>query len=398
MKTSFVVIGLGFGDEGKGLTTDYLCLHHPDALVVRFSGGHQAGHTVALPDGQRHVFSSFGSGTLRGNPSYWSSYCTLYPSALLMEYAALQKMGKNPRLFVDARTMITTPYDVAYNRAVEKINNHGSCGAGVGPTIERNELSIPYKFYAQDMLYPAVAKHRLEVIHRYYQEKAKKDGREGILGYYLDLATSTSVDLFLEDIGATMQIADIVAEPEIFHRFATFIFEGSQGILLDQNYGLFPHVTRTNTTSQNAMDLIKKHNLGIPDVYYITRAYLTRHGNGPMSNEGKIPDLVNIDKETNVLNDWQGNFRRALLDLDMINYALQCDANYTALCPKHLMVTCLDQLKGRLTVTANGRTFTPHSFEEIIRKKQIYAADFKSLIQNSADHINDSIKVIPLDS
>lgn len=398
MKTSFVVIGLGFGDEGKGLTTDYLCLQHPDALVVRFSGGHNAGHTVALPDGQRHVFSSFGSGTLRENPSYWSSYCTLYPSALLVEYAALHKLGKVPRLFVDARTMITTPYDLAYNQAVEIINKHGSCGVGVGPTIERNELLVPYKFYAQDMIYPAVAKHRLEVIHHYYQEKAKKDGREGLLDMYVSLATPTSVDLFFEDMEDTLKIVDIVAASEIFNRFDTFIFEGSQGILLDQNYGFFPHVTRTNTTSQNAMEMIEKYGLGIPDVYYITRAYLTRHGNGPMANEGQKLELVNIEKETNILNDWQGNFRRSILDLDMINYALQCDANYTANCPKHLVVTCLDQLTEPLRVSAHGQIFTPHSFEEVIRKKQIYAATFKSLIQNAADHINETIKVITFDS
>ena len=398
MKKSYIVIGLGFGDEGKGLTTDYLCLNHPDALVVRFSGGHQAGHTVALPDGQRHVFSSFGSGTLRGNSSYWSSYCTLYPSALLSEYVALQTLGKIPRLFVDARTMITTPYDLAYNKAVEMINKHGSCGAGVGPTIERNELFVPYKFYAQDMLYPQVAKHRLEVIHTYYQEKAKKDGRVGLLDNYLSLATKNSIDLFFEDIEDTLKIVDIVTEPEIFSRFDAFIFEGSQGILLDQNYGFFPHVTRTNTTSQNAMELITKHHLGLPEVYYITRAYLTRHGNGPMANEGQKLELANIEKETNVLNDWQGNFRRSILDLDMINYALQCDANYTASCPKHLVVTCLDQLTGPITITANGQIFTPHNFEEIVRKKQIYAAHFASIIQSSADYVNETIKVIPLDS
>lgn len=398
MKKSFVVIGLGFGDEGKGLTTDYLCSLHPDALVVRFSGGHQAGHTVALPDGQRHVFSSFGSGTLRGNPSYWSSFCTLYPSALLSEYATLQTLGKTPRLFVDARTMITTPYDLAYNKAVEMINKHGSCGVGVGPTIERNEHAVPYKFYAQDMLYPAVAKHRLEVIHTYYQEKAKKDGRVGLLENYLSLATKNSIDLFFEDMEDTLKIIDIVVEQEIFHRFDTFIFEGSQGILLDQNYGFFPHVTRTNTTSQNAMELIIKHGLGVPDVYYITRAYLTRHGNGPMANEGQKLELTNIEKETNILNDWQGNFRRSVLDLDMINYALQCDANYTANCSKHLVVTCLDQLTGPIIVTAHGQTFTPHSFEEIVRKKQIYTVRFTSLIQSSAEYANETIKVTPLDS
>ena len=67
-----IVIGLGFGDEGKGITTSYLCKKlEGTKIVVRFNGGHQAGHTVVF-NGKRHIFSSWGSGTLQGIPTYWS--------------------------------------------------------------------------------------------------------------------------------------------------------------------------------------------------------------------------------------------------------------------------------------------------------------------------------------
>ena len=81
-----VVLGIGFGDEGKGITTDYLCHHilRQEGLapmVVRFSGGHQAGHTVYVKESSesiiKHIFSSFGSGTLRGCPTYLSQFCTV---------------------------------------------------------------------------------------------------------------------------------------------------------------------------------------------------------------------------------------------------------------------------------------------------------------------------------
>ena len=72
-----VVIGSNFGDEGKGLTVDYLC-HQGAGVVVRFNGGAQAGHTVCL-DRLRHVFSHFGSGTLRGVPTYLSQFFIVNP-------------------------------------------------------------------------------------------------------------------------------------------------------------------------------------------------------------------------------------------------------------------------------------------------------------------------------
>jgi hypothetical protein len=110
---------------------------------------------------------------------------------------------------------------------------------GVGPTIERNSLDVPYKCFAQDMLYPIVMKHRLEIIHQYYQNKAKADGRSGLLDVYLAFVAELDLSVFFDHIEQTLQKVTIVSEQEIFSRFETVIFEGSQGILLDQEYGFF---------------------------------------------------------------------------------------------------------------------------------------------------------------
>ncbi len=82
------VIGLGFGDEGKGVVTEYLCSQDPEhTVVVRFSGGQQAGHKVCKGDTE-HIFSNFGSGTLSGCPTYWSEHCTFGADQLLTSIAA----------------------------------------------------------------------------------------------------------------------------------------------------------------------------------------------------------------------------------------------------------------------------------------------------------------------
>ena len=83
------VVGLGFGDEGKGLVTDYLCSKNPGStLVVRTSGGHQVGHT-ACRDGYKHMFANFGSGTLLCCPTYWDKRCTFEPTGFVKEHGIL---------------------------------------------------------------------------------------------------------------------------------------------------------------------------------------------------------------------------------------------------------------------------------------------------------------------
>lgn len=307
-----IVLGLSFGDEGKGLTTSFLCSQAKNPLVVRFNGGHQAGHTVVY-NGKRHVFSSFGSGTLQGVPTYWSSYCTFDPTSFLNEYYLLP----NARIFVNPLCPVTTPFDVADNQRKEMSLRHGSVGVGFGSTIQRQESN--YKLYVQDLYHKSVLTQKLNLIAQYYGLGVSDD----------------KVDAFLKSVELALCIIKL-EDDSIMHHFDP-IFEGAQGILLDMDFGFFPNVTRSNTTSKNALQMYDSK-----EVYYVTRSYLTRHGNGFLPNEKKLP-LVNNENETNQPNKYQGKFRTAELDVDLLNYSLRCDSNFSLGLKKNLVITCLDQ-------------------------------------------------------
>lgn len=337
MKAS-IVLGLGWGDEGKGKTTDYLC-SRPNSIAVRFSGGQQAGHTVIL-DGRKHIHSSFGAGTLRGVPSYFSEHTTIYPNSIAAERNVLAGKGVHPQLFVHPFANLTTPYDIAWNRITESFNGHGSCGLGVAATMKRN-IESPYKLYAVDYLHPKILEQKLEGVRKYYTNKITFGG----IGDFMKIVDS-QMELFL-----AMPTKGLfsVKSYDYLKRFENIVFEGSQGILLDMDHGFFPNVTFANTTSKNALEICEKikptNYLGLESfvrLYYITRCYQTRHGAGWMSNEAPI-ELVNNQEEINVHNEWQKDFRIGELDYDLLSYALQVDQAYSGDLRKTLVVTCQDQ-------------------------------------------------------
>ena len=200
-RAASIVIGLGFGDEGKGLATDYLCSRSTNPLAIRFNGGQQAGHTVCMPDGRHHVFSSFGAGTLRGAATYWSDYCTCSIPDLLNEYQALEKMGTAPQLYIDENCAITTHYDALYNRLQEQHrgnSRHGSCGMGFGNTVQRQLAGV--SFTAKDLLRTKECEKRLLRIRRYYQQKAVVE-----LGLDFKALDHTREDARIMDYRVTLQ-------------------------------------------------------------------------------------------------------------------------------------------------------------------------------------------------
>jgi adenylosuccinate synthase len=347
-----VVLGLGFGDEGKGAFTNYLCsqLEHP--LVVRFNSGHQCGHTVVVGD-NRHVFSNFGSGTLLGVPTYWSEYCTVDPVGVYKEAQALKAIGITPTLYYNSNAMVTTPFDKLANIQAEKINMHGSVGVGFGKTIQRNEDH--YHLFVRDLQYPAVRDAKLRAMAYYYPMAYQ---------YYNDADTTLNevmkdfidaCDFLVENYEIIENISGAMTIGE-----TDLVFEGGQGILLDMDYGFFPNVTRSNTTSKNAIAIIKS--LGIEpskktvQTFYITRAYQTRHGQGYMSNLELDNSYIKINpNETNVDTGFQGTFRRSVLDLDLLDYALECDMYENPHSLRSLVVTCLDQVPACFPVTKKGK-------------------------------------------
>lgn len=337
-----LVIDLGFGDAGKGLTTDFLASQDPkNSLVVRFSGGHQVGHTVSTKE-LTHTFSNFGSGTLLTVPTYYSEHTTLFPPATEIEGAFLK--AYQPKLYFHPLAMITTMYDIAFNRALEKQQNHGSCGLGFGTTIARNKEEV--YFYATDLQFEWVVKQRLTSIKKYYETKLKSQP-EDVQEYYKEELKEYNDHDFSESCLQIRPLYSITSLSNLASSFSHFIFEGSQGILLDTQHGFYPHTTWSNTTSKNAIELIKAHlsdSITI-EIYYITRCYQTRHGNGPMSNTAKVT-LQNNEEEANVTNEFQGVFRTQALDPELINFALSCDAihHQNFAINKHLLISCLDQL------------------------------------------------------
>lgn len=356
--TCSIVLGLFFGDEGKGVTTASLA---PDknSLVIRFNGGFQAGHTVVKGD-HRHVFSSFGSGTLNGAATYWSEYCPFYPTAFYNELNVLSAKGIAPNIYVHPLAPVTTPWDVAANKQWEKHRKHGSVGVGFGSTVGRH-TETPYKLYAKDIFYKDIFLYKIQMIREYYEGLGIAVEKE-IWETYLAQAESVADDILITPLS------------QIQYKYTNFVFEGAQGIMLDQDFGFFPNVTRSHTTSRNAMQIIKENNLPEPDVYYVMRSYLTRHGNGYMPGEFPIK-LSNNEKETNVNNEWQGDFRKGFHSNDLICYVLDCDSVYSKNCNRNFVVTCMDQTQERIMINDAGvplkNFFTSMMFSDI---KKIFAS------------------------
>jgi adenylosuccinate synthase len=184
-----------------------------------------------------------------------------------------------------------------------------------------------YKLYVSDLFRPKILKAKLANIAKYY-------GMEDL-----------SIKGFLIDVEEVLELIELKTSKQITKMYEDLIFEGAQGVLLDKDFGFFPNVTWSNTTSQNALEFLREtvgeNNV---EIFYVTRTYQTRHGNGYMSNEDPI-ELKNNELETNKLDTYQGNFRTGSLDTDLLNYALSCDSHFSdsIICKKNLVITCMDQ-------------------------------------------------------
>jgi adenylosuccinate synthase len=332
-----IIVDLGFGDSGKGITTDYLYKKEPfETIVVRYSGGQQAGHNVKIGK-VSHIHSNFGSGALRGAPSYFSEHCAFYPVTMVRELSELMpKVHTQPQVYYHPLANLTTPPDVAYNRWREKKLNHGSCGIGVGATMKRN-IETPYKVYAIDLINKDVLMKKCQSILHYYVDLIGKDNSE-IESFY-DLVNQ-EFPYFNEAIKVFNE--DMIQDYGYLKYYNNIIFEGAQGIMLDVNHGIFPNVTYGNTTSKNAIEICKRLDIKDIQIFYVTRCYQTRHGAGWMSNESEVK-LTNTQDEINVFNEWQKDFRIGEIDYDLLNYAHSIDALYSKGIKKNLVVTCLDQ-------------------------------------------------------
>lgn len=270
-----IVVGLGYGDEGKGATVDALVAHRNAARVVRFNGGQQAAHNVVV-NGRHHTFASYGSGTFAGVPTFVSKHCTIDPIAISAERRVLGP-SFHPMLYVHEDALVTTPFHVVHNLMDRRFIEHGTTGTGFGTTIEQNIVRPELSIRASDLVNFDVLVDKMRNIMLYYSP-APRDFDAALVGLAKDMYYSKLVNF-------------CVIPDEEFTEALSFghtVFEGAQGFGLDQDYGVHPHTTWSTTTPKNALELCA--NSGVEDVVKIgcLRTYATRHGNGPMPHEGKL--------------------------------------------------------------------------------------------------------------
>lgn len=381
---AFIVVGLGYGDEGKGITVDHLVRQHQASGVVRFNGGAQAAHNVVLPDGRHHTFSQFGAGFFAGAMTYLSKYMLVNPHVLFSEGLHLAELGFKPwdRIAVQADALVTTPFHVAANRLREYArgqNRHGSCGMGIGETVQ--DAQIGREIRVRDLRDPKLVYEKLHdmQIHK----------RKQMMPLIYDLPGGPTHDLAhpFFDFSPIKEAMDVyrvfnkiipVFEEFDFDPDETYVFEGAQGVLLDEWCGFHPHTTWSDTTPRNAARLL----VGEMDeddctVIGVMRSYMTRHGAGPFVTEA--PELAERFPEAhNDSEGFQGAWRVGWTDLRAISYALNCIGGVDALSVTHLdrvsgdWKICLDY---PLTVPSREMTHELWEFERALTLNDLDIAD-----------------------
>jgi adenylosuccinate synthase len=349
MKKVSAVIGANYGDEGKGHVVDWLAT--PKSLVIRFNGGAQAGHTVVTPDDRRHVFHHFGSGTLQDAATFLSKHFIVNPIIFVEELQKLKELKVAPWVIVDPECLVTTPYDMMLNQALESkrgSGRHGSCGLGINETIVRS-LNPEFKLQVRDLYDSVKLVDKLaDIQYKYVPTRMNELELETIEHLH-----SPGIRVhFVEDINRFLGTVEIHPwGPSEASPFEDIIFEGAQGLRLDELSPDFPHVTRSRTGLPNVVSLMKEAELESLCVYYPSRPYLTRHGAGPLPNEQALTPPKFEDK-TNVPNPHQGVLRFAPMNVERLVADIRNDIenlkNTNISACSSVVWTCIDQLQDEM--------------------------------------------------
>lgn len=354
---AIIVADLGYGDAGKGATIDALAAKYQAHTVVRYNGGAQAGHTVVTPEGEVHTFAQFGSGTfIPGVATYLSKHFYFDPLALLNEEEHLRSVGVHDayaRLFVDKRALLLTPFARAANRLREILRGdqrHGSCGMGIGESVEyatlhpRDALRVgdvddPPELLRKLILQQEVFRTELALHAQLFAELSVIVKEEWSL--LSDIDAPQYVHSHFIAICKKFRTVDEASVAKLFQKKGVVLFEGAQGVLLDQDFGFHPYTTWSDTTFARADQILDEFNfIGKRIRLGVLRAYATRHGKGPFVTESaeltsQLPD------SHNVLNVWQETFRIGWFDAVTARYALRVLGGIDA-----LVITNIDRIAG----------------------------------------------------
>lgn len=356
------IIGANFGDEGKGLAVNHFSREGKN-LVVRHNGGAQSGHTVER-DGKKFVFHELSSGSFNGADTLWAD--TYHPDlyTLAKEYDSFYSLtGVAPIIFASKDTKITIIDDVFLNCFKETQNKAGSCGMGIWECVCRNNAGFgitveQVKNLDITRLYAVLKNIRdnysiprlLKLAEKYHNpESMYKDlllSDTTLFNYALEIKANVSRIEIVDDIG------------ELFDRYDNVLFENGQGLLIDGDLDM-EHGTPSKTGLHNVVNLLNKHGKKLDEAIYITRTYLTRHGNGDFVEEANL----GCTDETNVFNEWQGDIRYG--KFTSINGLLRRIENDCTDIKPHILVTHSNITGGKILTEQGNFDIANLPFEKI---------------------------------
>jgi adenylosuccinate synthase len=345
-----IVVGLGFGDEGKGTIVDHLTNVDDYDFVVRFSGGPQAAHNVITNDDRHHTFAQFGSGTFNEVPTILTRHMLVNPFNMAKEAQSLaEKVDFDPftKLLISENSLLITPWHVAINQ-LEEIRRgearHGSCGQGIG-VAQKFALDYPdLALRVKDMLldrdsFVAKATMVRALLAAEYGRPDKVAAHR--MGGYVRMDFDRTpgnlqamYSFFMKDctpiIVTDEEITELIAD-------SNCVWEGSQGALLDEWRGFHPYTTWSTTTAHTAMHMLNDAGVNTEDdveVIGVTRTYHTRHGAGPFPSEdgGLLGDYPEPHNGTGV---FQGAWRVGAWDLSLLQYGIDVNERVDSLAITH---------------------------------------------------------------
>ncbi|WP_430594738.1 adenylosuccinate synthetase [Isoptericola sp. QY 916] len=353
-RQAIVVVGLGYGDESKGATVDHLAASTPDAVaVVRWSGGGQAAHNVRH-GARHHTFRQFGSGTFLDVRTVLRAPMLVDPVLLAAEAHALEGQGVHDPLglvVADARCLVTTPVHAAMNRARELARGagrHGSTGLGIGETVAY-DLAVRARARAGDAVgnftAPAAAPRGSAPTLATLRDRRRTVAALDALARYAAplLESVDDGDVAHPSVSEMASLlcaiaGDVEITDDIDRRLGdalgagTVLFEGSQGLLLDEWHGFHPHTTWSTVTPRHLVRELEAAGHR-PFVLGLTRTYSTRHGAGPMPTEDA--GLV-LPEPDNREGRYQGGWRTGHLDLPALRYASRVAGRLDGVAVSHL--------------------------------------------------------------
>lgn len=314
-----IIIGANYGDEGKGtVVASYTKGSQGNVLNVLTNGGAQRGHSILTEDGSM-TFQHFGSGTYHGADNYYSRYYILNPIQFVSEYERLIRKPKH--IYRDKYCRWSTPYDSMANLITEEQQNrHASCGMGIWNTIRRCD-HMPICMFDEFVSSENPEKY-LENVRAYYERSI--DIPDNWKNIWSD---SNVITHFINDCRFMSEHTEVVELKTLVH-YDDVIFENGQGLLLTDTRKDTPDTTPSDTGITYGRWLAQE--MGIEDIaaHYVTRPYMTRHGDGHLMSQCNRQDISAdiCEDRTNHYNEHQGEFRYGRLDIPDLKRRIQENA------------------------------------------------------------------------